>query len=507
LHAYHVWKDACLDRLSGDFAFAIWDSTQQRLFCARDQFGIVPFYYTEINNGLIFSNNLNCLRLHPQVSDRLNEQAIGDFLLFSMNMDVATTTFADIQKLPPAHTLIWSEGKVRVRRYWQLPEAIEYLRYKHSEEYVEQFRELFERAVADRLRTDRAGTHLSGGMDSTSIAATAYKLMTATGSPVDFRAYTSVYKQVISDEEGDYAARVADALGFPIDYLVVEDYWQQPPIEQPEYIFPEPLLISNQSVEMETNRRAAGHCRVLLAGFGGDPALYPSPSYWYNLLRSGQIRHFMFDVWSCLRFRGLPRLGLRTQLRRWLRRGQQEIDFPDWFNPDFAERVKLKARLTEILTAPPQKDRYGMITTPLWWNIFAGSDPGFTGFPLKVRFPFFDLRLVLYLLSVPPIPWFENKLLLREAMKGVLPDSVRLRSKTPLRGHPRYKFAQQRGVVPWMVELAATPALSSYVNTECLLQKLNAITELTPVSYDQASFALPLAYWLCHQRSPNANRQ
>jgi hypothetical protein len=58
-----------------------------------------------------------------------------------------------------------------------------------------------------------------------------------------------------------------------------------------------------------------------------------------------------------------------------------------------------------------------------------------------------------------------------------------------------------------MVELAATPALSSYVNTECLLQKLNAITELTPVSYDQASFALPLAYWLCHQRSPNAKRQ
>ncbi len=67
--------------------------------------------------------------------------------------------FADIQKLPPAHTLIWSDGKLRVRRYWQLPEAAqEYVRYSRREECVERFRELFERAIADRLRTDRVGT-------------------------------------------------------------------------------------------------------------------------------------------------------------------------------------------------------------------------------------------------------------------------------------------------------------------------------------------------------------
>ena len=74
-HAYRVCGEACLEQLSGDFAFAIWDCQHQRLFCARDQFGIVPFYYTEIGNGLIFSNHLNCLRLHPEVSDRLNEGA------------------------------------------------------------------------------------------------------------------------------------------------------------------------------------------------------------------------------------------------------------------------------------------------------------------------------------------------------------------------------------------------------------------------------------------------
>ncbi len=171
-------------------------------------------------------------------------------------------------------------------------------------------------------------------MDSTSIAATAYKLMTATGSPVDFRAYASFYKQVIADEEGDYAALVAEAAGFPIEYLVVEDYWQQPPIEQPEYIESEPLLIRNQSVEMELNRRVAGHSRVLLAGFGGDPALYPAP---YS-----QNKSLMLNPLGYIRSLR-ARVRLRTRLRQWLRieqqgrfgsahREQQKIYFPDWFN-------------------------------------------------------------------------------------------------------------------------------------------------------------------------------
>ncbi|WP_254565625.1 asparagine synthase-related protein [Oscillatoria sp. HE19RPO] len=503
LHAYHTWGEACLEYLSGDFAFGIWDSPQQRLFCARDQFGVVPFYYAQIGSGLVFSNHLNGLRLHPEVSDRLNEGAIGDFLLFSMNRDVATTTFADIQKLPPAHSLTWCEGQMRIRHYWQLPEAVEYLRYQDPSEYVEQFRELFDRAVADRLRTNSAGSHLSGGMDSTSIAATAYQLMTATGSPVDFRAYTIIYKQLLTDDEGDYATQVAQMAGFPIEYLVAEDYIQQAPPERPKYLYPEPLLIPTQIAEVEINRRIAGYSRVLLAGFGGDPAFYPSPSYWYQLLQSGRVGHFMLDALGYIRsFRRLPRLGLRTQLRRWLKGGQQgsqDINFPDWFNPDFAERANLKARLEEILTATPHTDRYGMTFAPLWSNIFAWSDPGFTGFPLKVRFPFFDVRLVLYLLSVPPVPWFESKFLLREAMKGRLPDAVLRRAKTPLRGFAHYNLMQQRGIQPWMVELGATPALSAYVETESLLQKLQALGELTPASYNQAIPPLQLAYWLHHQ--------
>ena len=105
LHAYHAWGEDCVKYLIGDFAFAIWDSRQQRLFCARDHFGVKPFFYALMGQCLIFSNTLNCLRGHPAVSDSLNDLAVADFLLFEMNQDPGTTVFADIQRLPPAQRL------------------------------------------------------------------------------------------------------------------------------------------------------------------------------------------------------------------------------------------------------------------------------------------------------------------------------------------------------------------------------------------------------------------
>src|SRR5439155_8594613 len=101
--------------------FAIWDGRRRRLFCARDHFGVKPFFYSSSPGSFIFSNTLNALRLHPGVSDALNEPAIGDFLLFDFNQNPATTTFADIQRLPAAHCLTWSaEQGLKIRRYWSL---------------------------------------------------------------------------------------------------------------------------------------------------------------------------------------------------------------------------------------------------------------------------------------------------------------------------------------------------------------------------------------------------
>jgi len=96
LHAYQVWGEDCLSHLLGDFAFAIWDGPRRRLFGARDQLGVKPFYYADTGRTLVFSNTLNCIRQHPEVSDRLNDLAIADFLLFASNQDPTTTSFAPV---------------------------------------------------------------------------------------------------------------------------------------------------------------------------------------------------------------------------------------------------------------------------------------------------------------------------------------------------------------------------------------------------------------------------
>lgn len=123
LHAYSVWGEDCLQHLLGDFVWAIWDGNQSKLICARDHFGIRTLYYAYIGNTLVFSNSLGCVQSYPDVSKKLNSQAIGDWLLFGDYtwLDKGITTFADIQKVPPAHMLIGSRDGIVVQRYWDMP--------------------------------------------------------------------------------------------------------------------------------------------------------------------------------------------------------------------------------------------------------------------------------------------------------------------------------------------------------------------------------------------------
>src|SRR5207248_2383838 len=136
---------------------------------------------------LIFSNTLDCVKLHPSVSSELNDAAIGDFLLFDYNLDPGTTVFTQIQRLPPAHSLTFAEGKLNVNRYWKLP-IRDLIRYKRAQDYVDHFQELITTAVEDRLRTDHAAIFMSGGLDSTTVAAAARGRLSKQATSVNLRA-------------------------------------------------------------------------------------------------------------------------------------------------------------------------------------------------------------------------------------------------------------------------------------------------------------------------------
>jgi asparagine synthase (glutamine-hydrolysing) len=474
LAAYAAWGADCVNHLRGDFAFAIWDAPKKTLFCARDHLGVKPFYYSEKGGLFLFSNVLDCLRQHPGVGQELNEAAIADFLLFGLNCDNATTTFRDIRRLSPAHSLTVDARGLEIRRYWAAPRDGR-IRYRHTDDYVEHFQVLLEAAVADRMRTDKLSILLSGGLDSASLAAVASELAANRGSTSDLRAVTVVYESLIPDRDGTFARQVAEFLRIPIrclaiDHLQLFDRWDHPETSWPEPV-DDPFFrgISDQF------KMIAADSRVALSGEGSDNLMhFEMWPHAKDMFRRREWAQFFVEVPRYLWMRPSPWPGIRRRAKGLLGLDPTVCTFPNWIAPEFARRLNLKTRWKEVgsvttqLRHPVNPAAYASLHIPQWSNLFEQESPGATRFPVEVRHPFLDLRIVNYLLALPPFPWFYQKMLLRAAMAGRLPESVRLRPKTPLARDPLVAQLQMPGA-EWVDHVHWDAEMDQFIDRSRLL--------------------------------------
>jgi len=470
LHAYAAWGPTCLDRLRGDFSFALWDAQHKQLFCARDHFGVKPFFYASIGQLVVVSNTLNCVRRHPAVSRRLNDLAIADFLLFDVIREPGSTSFEDIRRLPPAHTLIRDEGGISLRRYWALPLSAP-LPHNRPNECVEQYRELLDRAVSDRLRTTNVAVLMSGGLDSPTVAASARRMLApnGNGAAAGLCAYTEVFKTLIPHEEGRYAGLVAEALKIPIEFQGSDEIGLWEYLNRTDIRWPEPFHSPWSDGGTEQLRQVAIRSRVALTGFGGDPAFSCLLSeHFLQLLKKRQIKQALAGMLQYVTAEGrFSRLYLRTRWQRWFGSKNQAPHYPGWLNRDLEKRLALRERWEEFKRAPAfngagRRTAYEAMVDPLWPNLFEGYDPGVTSVPVEVRHPFFDIRLVNFLLALPALPWCSDKELLREAARGILPDAVRLRRKSPLLADPLVALLERQESA-WVDSFEASPELGRYV--------------------------------------------
>jgi asparagine synthase (glutamine-hydrolysing) len=473
LHAYAAWGERCVQRLRGDFAFAIWDARRKSLFCARDHFGVKPFYYAALGALFLFSNTLDCVRLHPDVSGELHDAAIADFLLFGLNCDVAASAFRDVRRLPPAHFLRASSEGVRIERYWSAPTDGR-IRYRRADEYVEHFQILLQKAVADRLRTSRIGILLSGGLDSSSLAATARQLSANSADPVDLRAYTVTHESALPDRDGNHARTIAEFLGMPIRCLPLGGLRPFERWDDPELRWPEPVDDPFFAGLFDQFRAIAADCRVVLNGEGSDNLMhFEMWPYARDLMRRREWRRLFADALQYLHVRPLPWQGVRRRLKRFLGKDPHKDAFPRWFAPDFAARMDLEARwrdygLPRVVPAHPVVPAaHASLSLPQWTQMFELADPGVTRCPVEVRYPFLDLRIVEYVLALPPFPWAFEKTLLREAMAGHLPESVRRRPKTSLSRDPLVEMLQQPESA-WMDQVRWSEEIGRYVHRSAL---------------------------------------
>lgn len=451
-HLYEEYADEMVQHLNGMFAFALWDARQRRLLIARDRFGEKPLYWGVFDNTLLFASEPKVLLAHPSVKSSLNLQALREYLSFDY-IPAPLSIYEGIQKLPAAHLLTLADGKVETRRYWRLS-------YKTSvsppseTEAAEQLRELLADSVRMRLVSDvPLGVLLSGGVDSSTIAAMAVR-----ASSEAVKTFSISFAEA-SFDESSYARAVAKFLG--TDHheerlsanlaanLVGEiGSWMDEP-------FSDPSLVPTYLLSRFTRK----HVTVALGGDGGDELFAGYPMYrghrWADnyakvprALRTALIEPLV---------RLLPvktkNLSFDYKASRFVtgakydRVARHHIWFGS-FTPDEQERLltadvlrttegDIYAQARRMLAecdSPDVIKQMQSLDTQLYLaeDILTKVDRASMSVSLEVRAPFLDPRVAEFAASLPAnykLRGSKTKYILKQAVAGLLPPFVARRGK------------------------------------------------------------------------------
>jgi asparagine synthase (glutamine-hydrolysing) len=312
---------------------------------------------------------------------------------------------------------------------------------KREEEYVEQFRGLFEQAVLDRLPRGPAAIFMSGGLDSTSIAAVAINSAKKNLLPLNLRAYTMDYQPLFDDKEGFLASRAAEYLGIPIEIetgtscLPFAGWGGSLPLT------PEPCHEPFRQLYVAQNRQAAKHARIAFNGLGGDGVLTGQAwPYLVDRMKSGRLAEAVRTFGGYMLRRGrIPPLrgGFRGALRRWIKPNDPMANYPRWLAPQFEKETRLRDRWRELQrsleSAHPWHPK-AHAALFLSSTVLENDEPPLSGVPLECRAPLLDVRVQRFLLRLPPVPLCIDKQLLRLALRGSLPREILMRPKTGFQG-------------------------------------------------------------------------
>jgi asparagine synthase (glutamine-hydrolysing) len=487
LAAYEQWGDSCVQRFNGMWAFAIWDDRRQRLFCSRDRFGIKPFYYRWNGGRLSFASEPRAFRRDPQTILAPNLIAVRDFLEQGYTDHMSETFFASILQLPAAHSLVVDKVGLHIERYWELRPAPELA------DHVGAFRELFVDSVRLRLRSDvPLGTALSGGLDSSAVAVAIDHLLRTerwSAGPVGDRQETfTAYFEGPAYDERTYADAVARRIASRPHFVTFDDQELVDVLPQVVESQGEPFGSSSivaQWFVMREARRAG--LKVMLDGQGGDEILagYPTITWSYylaDLVAAGRMI-------TALREARAAGLGSRAFV---------EALVTPFLPEDVRRRLRPRRRRQDLLVhprlrgierpSPPERSslfadrlrtRYHTVLAQLGLpELLRYEDRNTMAHSLEGRVPFLDHRLVELAYGLPAAELVRNgmtKVILREALRDLLPDEVRARRDklgfvTP---EPRF-LAGALGDFGRHL-LGSTQARErSFVNVEEMLRRLEA---------------------------------
>ncbi|WP_208347737.1 asparagine synthase-related protein [Pseudaestuariivita rosea] len=503
LLSYRKWGADCVHHLRGDFAFVIWDKSAQQLFCARDPFGVKPFFYTSQDDQFIAASEpgpiLSAMGgLHP------DQNFIADFLVGHLSDD-ARTGFADVTRLPPAHTLTVTKGCAKLSRYWALRQT-----ELQIDDASEQLRQLLDQSVKRRMKGRDVGAMLSGGLDSSSIACLAQR----------YRSDLPVFSLIFNDPDLDERPYIQQTL----DQYAVRPHMVQPGqggafagggrlLGEQAYPFLAPGHVTSRPIYAAARRSGV---RVLLDGHGGDEVIGHGFERLSELARAGHWRKLWVEAAGTAGLDGLSpwavfssALMTHTPLSRvsgWTSRFRRTTAaVPAWrrllrqdFTHDNGIIDRLQARQKAIGSTP--FDRYrATLQDPLIPHAFEVLNTCAATHGVETRFPFFDLDLVEFCASLPASDRLNNgwtRWVLRQAMTDILPQAVQWRrSKTDFTAHMLRQMLDQDGDILRDIVFSDC-TLFNYVEATALRQTYDRVTRNRHKADRNDIFGLWRATWV-----------
>ncbi|MCA9467847.1 MAG: asparagine synthase (glutamine-hydrolyzing) [Nitrospira sp.] len=435
LNAYCQWGQGCVSKLRGMFAFAIWDAREKVLFAARDRLGIKPFHYWSNGEGqLAFSSEIKALL--PLLPTRLvNRRLAQAFLAWNLlDHHESETMFDGIRRLPPGHTLTWkSEGSLQVNRYWTLSYTDEiFTTDVQKVPMVKEFRRRFEESVALHLRADvPVGTCLSGGLDSSAIVCVINAVMKKLKGtvPEKFQHTFSAYFHEPNLDEREYMQEVIGATGCTPHYVNPQGEWLSNDLKKWLWHQDEPVGGTGVYVQYCVARLTKEQgIKVLLDGQGADEQLAGYRKfilvYLKQLIREGRYLKAFNETIKFLSSIDLLRTTRFAEGRRYLLGSSSEIKalWPD----GEVGRPPVEIGLNDTLGHRLQSDLL-QYSLPV---LLRYEDRNSMAFGIESRVPFLDHPFVEWLSGLPgdvKIGSGWTKRILRDALKGILPEKVRLR--------------------------------------------------------------------------------
>ncbi|SFX31668.1 asparagine synthase (glutamine-hydrolysing) [Thermoactinomyces sp. DSM 45891] len=442
--AYQEWGVDAPKRMNGIFAFAIWDEFAQELYIARDRIGVKPLFYAHVKDTFVFGSEIKSLLQHPDIGSVIDDHGLAEVLMMGPARTPGEGVFRDIKELKPGHWLKVSRQGIQTHPYWQLVSRA------HEDDFettITKVTDLFEASVRRQLISDvPIGTMLSGGLDSSAISAVAAKVFREEGKgrlttfSIDYQDNDQFFEQNEFQPNADspWAQLMAEFLqsDHHVVYLNNQELVDHIPSALIARDFPgmadidSSLMLFSREIKKDLTVCLSGECADEV--FGGYP--------WFH--REEMVQANIFP-WACLTNERIP----------FIRK-----DVQDRIQPMEYVEMRYQQTLEEVPRCDqdsPREDRmkelFYMNLTRWMPTLLDRKDRMSMAYGLEVRVPFCDHHLVEYVWNIPWEMKAHNgreKGLLRHALKGILPDEIIERKKSPYpkTHHPLYLQAMQRKV-------------------------------------------------------------